>query len=107
MVSAAKLRRAQERIIARAALRRTGRWPVLRSLAARANPERTRCCRSTATRRVELVVLTADKGLCGAFNAGIIRTAETLRRRAARPRASTLAAVGKKGRDYFAPAPRR
>jgi len=76
MVSAAKLRRAQDRILsARPYAHRT--LNVLRSLAARANPELHPLLQVHGDKRIEIVVVTADKGLCGAFNSHIIRTAET------------------------------
>jgi F-type H+-transporting ATPase subunit gamma len=99
MVSAAKLRRAQERILAaRPYAHRLQR--VLRSVAARAHPEQHPLLVRREGQRVELVVITADKGLCGAFNAAIIRLAEAF----ARERAGwqiRVHTVGKKGRDYF------
>jgi F-type H+-transporting ATPase subunit gamma len=99
MVSAAKLRRAQERILAaRPYAHRLQR--VLRSVAARANPEQHPLLARRDGRRSELVVVTADKGLCGAFSAAIIRLGEAF----ARERAGWeigIRAVGKKGRDHF------
>jgi len=99
MVAAAKLRRAQERMMhARPYVH--GMTRVLRSLAARANPEDHPLLQEHGDKKVELVVLTADKGLCGAFNSGIIRLAENF---AAEQQGKELTwnAVGKKGRDYF------
>src|SRR5262245_61148939 len=75
MVAAAKLRRAQDRILrARPYSQRT--LKVLRSLAARANPEDHALLAEREGRRVEIVVVSADRGLCGSFNAGIIRLAQ-------------------------------
>jgi F-type H+-transporting ATPase subunit gamma len=99
LVSATKLRRAQERIVsARPYARRM--LQVLNSLAARANPEHHPLLERREERRVELVVITADRGLCGGFNANIVKTAaEEVKRRAGQELSLTL--VGKKGRDYF------
>jgi len=53
-------------------------------------------------RRVMLVILTSDRGLCGAFNTNILRAAETYRREnAARHDEIQLSVVGRKGRDYL------
>lgn len=53
--------------------------------------------------RVELVVVTADRGLCGSFNANIIKRAEKLiRQYEAEGKKVTLLCVGKKGARYFA-----
>lgn len=98
-VSAAKLRRAQEAIL-RARPYATQMRSVLRSLAARANPEAHPLLRIHDDPRLVVVVLTSDRGLCGSFNAAICRTAHgfTRERRGA---AIEVLAVGKKGRDYF------
>lgn len=46
-----------------------------------------------------LVLVTADRGLCGAFNAGLLRVAaQWLRKRQGQP--LTVAAVGRKSRDF-------
>jgi F-type H+-transporting ATPase subunit gamma len=100
MVAAAKLRRAQERMMA-ARPYVHGMTRVLRSLAARANPEEHPLLQEHGDKKIEIVVLTADKGLCGAFNSGIIRTAERFAE-GQRQKELTWNAAGKKGRDYFA-----
>ena len=74
MVSAAKLRRAQEAMFAARPYARK-MLEVLNGLAARANPEAHPLLVERGHDKVLLVVITADKGLCGAFNANIIRTA--------------------------------
>ena len=89
MVAASKLRRAQERMIARAAVR-AQMQRVLRSVASARRPvESTRCCircwrRATPTARTLVIVVTADKGLCGSFNTNVIKAAGALRRSRAR-----------------------
>jgi len=100
MVAAAKLRRAQEKIVrARPYARRT--MEVLRSLVGRADQEANPLLKVHGDRRVELVVLTSDKGLCGAFNAAILREAEGFARGQLAGRELSATAVGKKARDYF------
>ncbi len=74
MVSAAKLRRAQEAMFAARPYARK-MLEVLNSVAARADPEAHPLLVERGHDKVLLVVITADKGLCGAFNANIIRTA--------------------------------
>jgi len=51
-------------------------------------------------KRILLVVFTGDRGLCGAFNANIIREAEQFLARWGKDGAE-LCCVGRKGRDYF------
>ena len=48
-----------------------------------------------------LVVVTADKGLCGAFNANIIRAAQRFLADRPERRRSSSTLVGRKGRDFF------
>ena len=105
MVSAAKLRRAQDRVIAArpyAALLRQMLTDVAAAAAAEAedqageNPLLAR----RAEQRVLLVLITGDKGLAGAFNTNLIKGAQ--RFIAERGGASvTLELVGRKGRDFF------
>ncbi len=53
-------------------------------------------------KRVELVVLTSDRGLCGAFNANINKRAEReWRTRTEMGQEVRLAVIGRKGRDYL------
>lgn len=53
-------------------------------------------------RRILLLVITSDRGLCGAFNANILRRAETIWRDAERAgKEVQIAVIGRKGRDYF------
>jgi F-type H+-transporting ATPase subunit gamma len=99
MVSAAKLRRAQDAILsARPFAKKL--LEVLNSLATRANPERHPLLRVREPRRVDVVVITADKGLCGSFNANILKKAHEF---LSNFECDELAVqvVGRKARDYF------
>ena len=49
--------------------------------------------------KVLLIVVTADKGLCGGFNTNIIKAASGFINKAGSPVA--LGLVGRKGRDFF------
>ncbi len=100
-VSASKLRRAQGRIIgARPFAREMLR--VLNGLASRvdstAHPLLESEGRDT-TKPSLLVVVTADKGLCGGFNSALLRRAGGYIREADGQVA--LALIGRKGRDFF------
>lgn len=99
MVSAAKLRRAQEAMFAARPYARK-MLEVLNSMASRADPDVHPLLQAREGQAVLLVVVTADKGLCGAFNANIIRAAT---RFIAERDASdvALSLVGRKGRDFF------
>ena len=53
-------------------------------------------------RTVAYVVISADRGLAGAYNSSILRTAErAIRATRDEGKAARLVVVGKKGRDYF------
>lgn len=100
MVSAAKLRRAQEAILAARPFARE-MMAVLNRMASRADPHSHPLLENRGEEgKVLAVVITADKGLCGAFNANIIRTVS--RFLAERPEVGvTFSFVGRKGRDFF------
>ena len=99
MVSAAKLRRAHEAIFAARPFARK-MMEVLNRMASRADPHAHPLLEERGDGKVLAVVITADKGLCGAFNANIIRTVS--RFLAERPEVDvSFSFVGRKGRDFF------
>jgi F-type H+-transporting ATPase subunit gamma len=101
MVSAAKLRRAQDAMFAARPYARK-MMEVLNSLATRANPDAHPLLQEHGDDRVLLVVITADKGLVGGFNANIIRAASRfLEEQERAERKLELDLVGRKGRDFF------
>src|SRR5262247_602595 len=98
-VSAAKLRRAQERVFsARPYAEQLKR--VLGNLTVRIENVAHPLLEVRPEERILLVVVTADRGLCGAFNANILRAATAFLRDHI-PQKVTLAMVGRKGRDFF------
>ncbi len=102
VVAAASLRKAQQRIVE---LRpyAIGTQQVLSSVAARAGGEEAHplLARRPET-KVLLVVLTSDRGLAGAFNANINKTAyKLLRKLEDEGKEVVVAVIGRKGRDYF------
>jgi F-type H+-transporting ATPase subunit gamma len=99
MVSAAKLRRAQEAMFAARPYARK-MLEVLNSLASRADPDAHPLLHARGHEKSLLVVITADKGLCGAFNANILRTASRFLADRAGQQAE-LSIVGRKARDFF------
>src|SRR4029079_18737424 len=72
MVSAAKLRRAQEAMFAARPFARR-MLDVLSSMAGRAKPESHPLLAERKGNRILLVVVTADKGLAGGFNSNNTR----------------------------------
>ncbi|MCX5918969.1 MAG: ATP synthase F1 subunit gamma [Deltaproteobacteria bacterium] len=101
MVATAKLRRAQENILATRPYA-TKMFEVLSSLAARTSPEAHPLLYRREPKRVEVVVFTSDRGLCGAFNMNLIQRAEKfLEEEKTRTEELALSFIGRKGRDYF------
>ena len=99
MVSASKLRRAQEAMFAARPYARK-MLEILASMASRADPHAHPLLEERPGKRTALIVVTADKGLCGGFNANIIRAATNLLAKG-EPGDAELALVGRKGRDHF------
>ncbi len=99
LVAAAKLRRAQERIVA-ARPYAVKMSELMANLVVRAEAERHALLARRAGGRQRLVVITADKGLCGAFNSNILRASLQFLR-AAGDADLTLVVVGKKARDFY------
>ena len=101
MVAAAKLKRSQDRILAARPYAHKMRG-VLGNLSQRVNRFAHPLLQKRDARRIEVVVVTSDRGLCGGFNGNIVRrAAEFLRQSEARGLEVTLSIVGRKGRDYF------
>jgi F-type H+-transporting ATPase subunit gamma len=100
MVSAAKLRRAQDRIFAArpyaAAMRE-----VLASVATRVDVKKHPLLQTREGEKKALViVVTSDKGLCGAFNANAIKAANNLIREKNWESVQVLP-LGRKANDHF------
>jgi F-type H+-transporting ATPase subunit gamma len=101
MVAASKLRRAQERMMqARPYAQQMQR--VLANLAARVDPSIHPLLTVRERRpdsRTLVIIVSADKGLCGSFNTNIIKAAGTWVAGSEQP--SVLGLVGRKSRDFF------
>ena len=100
MVSAAKLKRAQDRVV-------TARpfadkmIEVLGGLADRTDENfHHPLLDARGDERYLLVLVTADKGLCGAFNTNLIKAAQAFIRENGTKQVE-LMTVGRKGRDFF------
>jgi F-type H+-transporting ATPase subunit gamma len=99
MVAAARLRRAQERVTA-ARPYATTMMRVLGRLAARAGDYKHPLLERRGDDHYVLALITADKGLCGAFNTNLIKSAQRFIRENEGKKIE-LVAVGRKGRDFF------
>jgi F-type H+-transporting ATPase subunit gamma len=100
MVAAAKLRRAQEAAVeARPYAEKMSE--LFKNLVAGISREAHPLLGARDEKRIDLLLLTSDRGLCGGYNANLIRAAEAFIRRAGAGKEIRLVLVGRKGADYF------
>ena len=103
MVAAARLRRAQERVVAARPYTRK-MMQILGDAARRApdykDPLLTGHEREAGGDRVILALVTADKGLCGGFNTNLIKAAQEFLRNNTGVEVE-LVLIGRKGYDFF------
>lgn len=100
MVAAAKLRRAQERMFA-ARPYAAGLRQVLASVSTRVAVNAHPLLQAREPeRKVVVVIVTADRGLCGAFNSNVIRAAQNFIREHGFESVELLT-IGRKAGDFF------
>jgi len=102
MVSAAKLRRAQDAILAARPYAKK-MYAVLGEIGRRHKDAEHPLLQAHPQQRVhELIVVTSDRGLCGAFNANVLKRAQaTARELAARGLTVAISPVGRKADEFF------
>src|SRR5579863_4683353 len=103
MISAAKLRRAQDRAIAArpyAALLRQILANVAQAAAGDPDAGANPLLAVRPEQRILLVVVTADRGLAGGFNSNLIRLAQSFLNDH-KDQELSFELIGRKGRDYF------
>ena len=100
MVSAAKLKRAQNRVInARPFANKMSE--VLSELAAQTTEEFNHpLLDARGDERYLVILVTADKGLCGAFNANLLKATQAFFKEHANKKIE-LVTIGRKGRDFY------
>jgi F-type H+-transporting ATPase subunit gamma len=98
MVSAAKLRRAQTAVESARPYGEQLREVLANLSSASGDILHPAFARREAKRRA-IVLITSDRGLCGAFNVNLTKTAEGLMRETSVP--TSLVLLGKKGNAYF------
>ena len=104
MVAAVKLRRAQANVVAaRPYARKIGE--ILRHLNASTNVNAEPLLTPREVKRVALVAVTSDRGLCGAFNSNLLKAAvnhiNTQHSTAKQDGALSVFCIGRKGSDFF------
>ncbi|MFN3599675.1 MAG: F0F1 ATP synthase subunit gamma [Aquificaceae bacterium] len=101
VVSAAKLRRAQEMIYASRPYS-DRLYEMLKSLASHINPQSPPFFEVREEKACDLVLITADRGLAGAFNSNLIKKAEELiSEKQEKGIKVNLILIGRKGAQYF------
>lgn len=101
MVAAAKLKRAQDRILAARPYAIRVR-SILERVSHRVNRTAHPLFHLRSPQKVEVAVVTSDRGLCGAFNANVLRRAvELLEEQERRGVQVSVSVVGRKGIDFF------
>ena len=103
MVAAAKLKRSQDRILAARPYAHKMRG-VLGNLSQRVNRFAHPLLQKREGQKIEVFVVTSDRGLCGGFNGNIVRkSSEFLRQCEARGLHVNLSIVGREGPRLFSP----
>jgi F-type H+-transporting ATPase subunit gamma len=103
VVSAAKLRRAQDRVLAARPYAQSIRRMlanVIQAVGEGHEAEGLEFLVKRPEKRVQLLVITADRGLAGAFNSNVIRTAQKFIQDNSGTEVQ-LELIGRKGRDFF------
>jgi F-type H+-transporting ATPase subunit gamma len=99
MVSAAKLKRSQDRMLAARPYTAT-MTRVFERLAARSVDYHNPLLDPRGDEQYVVALVTADRGLCGAFNTNLIKTAQQFIRQNQEKKIE-LVLIGRKGRDFF------
>jgi F-type H+-transporting ATPase subunit gamma len=102
MIAASRLKRAQDRVIAARPFAQR-MLKVLNGLVSRVDQDAHPLLRipPQGSGRPLLIVITADRGLCGSFNSNVIKAAGQFILNEAPGRDIALGLVGRKGRDFF------
>ncbi len=100
MVAAAKLKKAQVNVV-QARPYASKMSEVLASLAARVKPDRHPLLRRRDEKKIELVVITSDRGLCGGYNANVMKAVDLFLQEKGGEIEIVMSVVGRKARDYY------
>ena len=101
MVSAAKLRRAQENVVAaRPYAKKLGE--VLQTLASNLEGDQHPLLEKRDAKKLLLIVLTSDRGLCGGFNTNLCKAADRyLKEKSSSYEQISVMTVGRKGNEFL------
>jgi F-type H+-transporting ATPase subunit gamma len=103
MIAASRLKRAQERVVAARPFAQR-MLKLLNGLVSRVDPDSHPLLRDSGSTegRPLLVVITADRGLCGSFNSNVLKAAgQVITDESHGAHDIALGLIGRKGRDFF------
>ncbi|MDI6776161.1 MAG: ATP synthase F1 subunit gamma [Syntrophales bacterium] len=101
MVAAAKFKSSQSRMVNFRPYA-SKFMDVLSSLALRVEPDAHPLLAVREPKKLRVISMTSDRGLCGGFNANVIKATERfIRERVREGKEIILIPIGRKGRDYF------
>ena len=102
MVAGAKLRRAEQAVLAARPYSDQMRDTLAEVARAQRDAQHPLLVPHAELRRVEVLVVSSDRGLCGAFNANVIKHADrVVRERARQGQQPYLTCAGRKAGDFF------
>lgn len=103
LVAASKMRKAQLATLATRSYADRA-WAVIADLALKTDPSlHPLLARKPEIKKICVVLMTSDRGLCGGFNTQIIKkTAEFIKKQIETGKEAAIITVGKKGRDFSA-----
>ncbi|MBI4652840.1 ATP synthase F1 subunit gamma [Candidatus Kuenenbacteria bacterium] len=99
MVAASKMRKATERVLATRSYARLA-WEMLNNLSGRVNPELHPLFQEREIKKIAVILITSDRGLCGAMNTQVIQKAIKTIEKQEKSKVEFIS-VGKKGRDFI------
>jgi F-type H+-transporting ATPase subunit gamma len=100
MVSAAKLRRAQDAVTQIRPY--AGKLKeILENLSASLDSSEGVFSKQREVKNVLLIVITSNRGLCGGFNANVIKAASRIAKEKYQGKKVSILGIGKKGADFF------
>lgn len=100
MVSAAKLRRAQDAIVQMRPYANKLK-EILENLSASLDSSDGAYSQQREVKNVLIIVITSNRGLCGGFNANVIKAASRLAREGYKGAKVSVLPIGKKAADFF------
>ena len=100
MVSASKLKRAQQAIEKMRPFSEK-LSAIIQNVSANSGESEGKYARESENKKVLLVAITSNRGLCGAFNANVVKKVTQIIREKYMHADVTVYAVGKKGNDFF------